>query len=106
MTAPIGENELKSSDFLNVAVYPEIRFVSHSVKPAGDDSADFSGDLTMKGVTRPETLHVVFQPSAGNGPLLIATVHLKRSSFNMTALSYLIDDEIEIQVKAALQEKK
>ena len=27
--------------------------------------------------------------------------HSKRSSFKMTALSYLVDDEIDIQIKAA-----
>jgi hypothetical protein len=32
--------------------------------------------------------------------------HSKRSSFKMTALSYLVDDEIDIQIKAALQEEK
>jgi len=82
-----------------------------------ENSAEFSGDLTMNGATQPVTLKVVFQPSteavsggahasAESRPLVIATAHLKRSSFNMTALSFLVDDEIDIQIKAALQEKK
>lgn len=113
LTANAWEVELKSSSFFNVATFPEIRFISHSVRAADENSTEFSGDLTMNGVTQPVTLKVVFEPSASGGaasaesrPLVIATAHLKRSSFNMTALSFLVDDEIDIQIKAALQEKK
>ena len=37
---------------------------------------------------------------------MIASTHLKRSEFNMTSLSYLVNDEIDIEISAALQEKK
>ena len=112
------ESQLKSSDFFNVRVHPEIRFVSRSVRPIGENRAEYNGDLTMKGVTRPVTLLVVFQPgpsassaastptSLEDSPRVIAKARLKRSAFNMTALSYLVNDEIDIQISAPLQEKK
>ncbi len=106
LTANTFQEELRGSDFFNVAVFPEIRFVSRSVRAVGENSAEFSGDLTMNGVTQPVTLQVVFQPVAGSRPIVTATGRLRRSAFNMTALSLLVDDEIEIQIKAALQEKK
>ena len=119
LTANAFESELRGSRFFNVGVFPEIRFVSRSVKHISENRAEFNGSLTMKGVTRPVTLQVVFQPEERAGfasayassspnarPRVIATTRLKRSAFNMTALSYLVNDEIDIQITAALQEKK
>jgi polyisoprenoid-binding protein YceI len=119
LTANAFESELRGSRFFNVGVFPEIRFASRSVKPAGEDRAEFNGDLTMNGVTRPVTLQVVFQPEARAGlgsaqaasspdsrARMIATTRLKRSEFNMTSLTYLVNDEIDIEISAALQEKK
>ena len=119
LTANAFELELRGSRFFNVGVFPEIRFASRSVKPAGQDRVEFNGDLTMNGVTRPVTLQVVFQPEAranfgspqaASSPdghaRMIATTRLKRSEFNMTSLSYLVNDEIDIEISAALQEKK
>jgi polyisoprenoid-binding protein YceI len=119
LTANAFESELRGSRFFNVGVFPEIRFASRSVKPLGDNRAEFNGDLTMNGVTRPVTLQVAFQPEARAGfgsaqaaslpdgrARMIATTRLKRSEFNMTSLSYLVNDEIDIEISAALQEKK
>ena len=61
----------------------------------------FLGDLTMNGVTRPITLEADFK----SGDDVSAKAHIKRSDFNMTALSYLVGDEIEIQILAELVEK-
>ena len=67
LTANAFKSELRGSRFFNVGVFPEIRFASRSVKPVGEDRAEFNGDLTMNGVTRPVTLQVVFQPEARAG---------------------------------------
>jgi len=107
LTANAFEAELKSSRFFNVGAFPEIRFVSRSVRSVGDNRAEFKGDLTMNGVTQPVTLQVAFQPAPSDGRArMIATARLKRSAFNMTSLSFLVNDEIDIQITAALQEKK
>jgi polyisoprenoid-binding protein YceI len=84
--------------FFNVAVFPEIRFKSRSAKPAGGNGTELTGDLTMNGVTQPVTLLAVFK----NGSHVSAAAHIKRSAFNMTALSLLISDEIDIQIEADL----
>jgi polyisoprenoid-binding protein YceI len=49
---------LKSADFLEVENYPEITFRSSKVELIGDREALVSGDLTIRGVTRPVTLNV------------------------------------------------
>ncbi len=50
------DDHIKSKDFLEVETYPEITFVSTSVKKTGDTTADVMGDLTIHGVTKPVTL--------------------------------------------------
>ncbi|MGO8954165.1 MAG: YceI family protein [Rhodomicrobium sp.] len=102
LTANAWESELRGSSFFNVAVFPEIRFTSRTVRATGENSAEFIGDLTMNGVTRTVTLQTVLK----SGPHVTATAHLKRSAFNMTALGFLVGDDIDIQIEAELIEKQ
>jgi polyisoprenoid-binding protein YceI len=50
------DGHLRSNDFLDLATYPEITFTSTAVEPVGDDEVRVTGDLTIKGVTRPVTV--------------------------------------------------
>lgn len=52
------DNHLKSPDFFDVAKYPTITFRSTKVHPAANGEYKISGDLTIRGVTRPVTLDV------------------------------------------------
>ena len=49
---------LKSPDFLDVAQYPELRFVGKRLEPQSDTDIDVVGDLTLKGITREVILRV------------------------------------------------
>jgi polyisoprenoid-binding protein YceI len=49
---------LKSSDFFDVAQYPELRFVGRRVEPRAEAEIDVIGDLTIKGTTREVVLRV------------------------------------------------
>jgi polyisoprenoid-binding protein YceI len=49
---------LKSADFFEAEKYPEITFVSKSVKKTGDEEYEVTGDLTIKGVTKQVKLEV------------------------------------------------
>jgi polyisoprenoid-binding protein YceI len=65
-TASVNTNEtkrdehLRSADFFDAAAHPEIRFVSTSVRPAGENRYEVTGDLTLRGVTKKVSLPVVF----------------------------------------------
>lgn len=52
------DQHLLSSEFFDVAKFPEITFKSRSVKRTGENSGDIIGDFSMHGVTKPMTLHV------------------------------------------------
>jgi polyisoprenoid-binding protein YceI len=106
---PFIEDKLKGEDFFNAAVRPEIRFKSRALRPAGGNQAALTGDLTMNGVTQPVTLRMAFHKAgmpASKPPRLTATTRIKRSTFNMTALTYLVGDEIDIEIDAPLRKQQ
>src|SRR5438093_1609459 len=55
---PTRDDDLRSSNFLEVDKFPTITYKSTSVEPSGPDRYLLTGDLTIKGVTRPVTLEV------------------------------------------------
>jgi polyisoprenoid-binding protein YceI len=58
------DGHLRSNDFLDIATYPEITFVSSDITPVGDDVIRVTGDLTIKGVSKPVTLDFTYEGSA------------------------------------------
>lgn len=55
---PDRDAHLRSSDFLDVERFAEIRFSSSAVRVMSPNEALVTGDLTIRGVTRPVTLDV------------------------------------------------
>ena len=53
---PQRDNDLRSSYFLELDKYPTITFRSTSIQRTGEDHYSLTGDLTVKGITRPLTL--------------------------------------------------
>jgi polyisoprenoid-binding protein YceI len=53
---PQRDNDLRSSYFLELDKYPTITFKSTSIQSKGQDQYALTGDLTIKGVTKPVTL--------------------------------------------------
>jgi polyisoprenoid-binding protein YceI len=54
------DNHLKSADFFDTENYPELTFVGTSFEKTGGDEFTLTGDLTIKGTTKPVTLDVEF----------------------------------------------
>lgn len=52
------DNHLRSDDFLACARYPQMRFKSTAVQLVGPEDYRVSGDLTIRGVSRPVVLDV------------------------------------------------
>jgi polyisoprenoid-binding protein YceI len=46
------DNHLKSDDFFSSAKFPDMTFVSTSIKKVGKDNYKVTGDLTIRGVTK------------------------------------------------------
>ena len=50
------DGHLRSNDFFDMETYPEITFVSTAVEQTDSDRFRVTGDLTIKGVTKPVTV--------------------------------------------------
>jgi polyisoprenoid-binding protein YceI len=72
------EGHLKSADFFGVDANPTSKLVFTSVKPMNDNSYTVTGDLTIKGITKPVTLVVsMFENKA------TATIKVNRTNFDI-----------------------
>jgi polyisoprenoid-binding protein YceI len=58
------DGHLKSPDFLDVEHFPTITFNSTRIERAAHDQYRMTGDLTIKNVTRPVSLDVVYSGQA------------------------------------------
>lgn len=54
------DEHVKGGDFLNAEANPTVTFTSTKVEQTGDDTADITGDLTIKGVTKSLTIPFEF----------------------------------------------
>jgi polyisoprenoid-binding protein YceI len=57
---PARDGHLRSADFLDVEKYPKITFKSERVEMTGASEAIVTGQLTIRGVTRPVALKVLY----------------------------------------------
>jgi polyisoprenoid-binding protein YceI len=95
------DDYLRSEVFLNVANFPDMRFVSTSVEKRDEHHARVTGDLTMLGVTRPVSLDVeVARKLAGTNQRVgfKATGVINRLDFGMNSGYPLISDAIHLTV--------
>ena len=58
------DDHLRSNDFLAMDEYPEIIFESTGVEGAGENAAQVSGNLTIRGVTKPVAFEMEYTGSA------------------------------------------
>jgi polyisoprenoid-binding protein YceI len=58
------DGHLRSNDFFDMDTYPEITFVSTAVEQTDDDEFEVTGDLTIKGVTKPVTVEFEYTGAA------------------------------------------
>jgi len=54
------DKHLRSDDFFAAEKYPELTFVSKTIKSVGNNKYEVTGDLTMRGVTKTVTLDTKF----------------------------------------------
>jgi polyisoprenoid-binding protein YceI len=95
--------------FFDAQKFPEARFVSTQVAPVDATHARVTGELTLRGVTRPVTLEVTlnalkrhpltFKRTAG----FSATGTLRRSDFGMDAWKSVVGDEVTLVIEVEAQ---
>ena len=94
---------LRSPDFFNAKEFPVITFKSTSVKPAGDNKFEVTGDLTLHGQTKPITFTITKTGEAdtkqmGYRTAWEADVNLKRSDWGMKGMIGPIGDDVHLNI--------
>lgn len=106
---------IKSPDYFNAAQFPLIMFKSTAVRQLSDKTGQVMGDLTIKGVTRPVALSVVWN-FTGEHPLakvnpnyrdvqvsgFSATAVLRRSDWDLSLAIPFVSDEIRLSIETEL----
>ena len=108
------DNDLRSSYFLEIEKYPTITFKSTKIETKGKDKGTLTGDLTIKGVTKPVTLNVVKygefnDPSMGHRIAYAAETKINRQDFNMKFDAmldgkFVVSHDIQINIEGELLE--
>ena len=110
------DNDLRSSNFLQVDAYPTIHFKSTRIEPTGKDRYTMAGDLTIKGNTRPVTFKVVKygefnDPMMGHRIGYSAEGKIDRRDFGLTFSmmldgKYIVSNEVDIFIEGEFVEQK
>jgi polyisoprenoid-binding protein YceI len=81
------DNHLKSDDFFNAAKFPQIKFVSTSFTPLGNNKYKLLGNLTIRDVTKPVTFDVTYGGTVvamgGTHAGFKATTKIDRFDYNL-----------------------
>jgi len=110
------DNDLRSSNFLEVDKYPTITYKSTAIEPSGTDRYTMTGDLTIKGNIRPVTLNVVKygefnDPMMGHRIGYSAEGQINRKDFGLTFNmmldgKWIVSDEVQILIEGEFVEQK
>ena len=110
------DNDLRSSNFLEIDKYPTISFKSTEIEHVGGDRYKVRGDLTIKATTKPVTLNVVKygefnDPMMGHRIGYAAETKINRKDFGMNFSAmldgkFVVSDEIQINIEGEIVEVK
>ncbi|HKC55338.1 MAG TPA: YceI family protein [Vicinamibacterales bacterium] len=103
------DTHLRSADFFDVEKFQTLTFRSTAIARKGDQRFDVTGDLTIRGVTRPVAFDVTFLGKAkdpwGNERIAFeaeAAVNRKDFGLNWNAVletgGFLVGDEVKISL--------
>jgi polyisoprenoid-binding protein YceI len=109
---PILDRLVKGADMFNVERYPQIRFVSTHFERTGNAIGKLTGDLTIRGATRPITLDVTFNGYAPD-PLtkedklgFSAQGRFSRSQFGLGTWYPAVGDDVHVSIQAEFVKPK
>jgi polyisoprenoid-binding protein YceI len=109
-TTPKLTEHLSGGDFFDIAKFPTATFVSTAVAADGT-KAKITGNLTVKGVTKPVVLDAEFY-GAGANPMskklnigFKAETKIKRSDFGLGYGVPMVGDEVSLKIVGAFEKE-
>jgi polyisoprenoid-binding protein YceI len=98
------DNHLRSADFFDSVKYPTMKFAVTGIEKAGLDKLLLTGNLTIKGVTKPVVLTVVAQAKESRNDFVraaSATATINRQDFGVS-YGAVVGDEVFITITTQL----
>lgn len=106
------DGHVRGADFFDVENHPEMTFRATTIEGSGEDYT-LTGDLTIRGVTKPVELEVEFtgvavDPFGATRAGFSAEAEISRKAFGLTwnaaleAGGFLVSDKVKIVLEAAL----
>ena len=94
------DSKLKSKDFFDVDQNPYITFKSTKVVQTSPTEFDVTGNFTIRGVSRPETLHVAITGKGTGSGTIKGTMAFDRKDYGMNSgIPFIkIADRVEVDV--------
>ncbi|WP_216935426.1 MULTISPECIES: YceI family protein [unclassified Acinetobacter] len=100
LSKPSLKNMILSEDLFYAKKYPTAMFKSHEFIVLGNHHYSIKGDLTLRGITQPVTLHTVLKPNPANPKLLDveSKAVVNRSDFGMKKAFGGIGGKVNIEL--------
>jgi len=110
------DNDLRSSNFLEIDKFPTMTFKSTKIEHAGGDRYRVTGDLTIKGITKSVTLSAVKYGEFNDAQMghrigYAAETQINRKDFGMRFDmmldgKFIVSNEIQINIEGEILEAK
>ena len=94
------DDDVRGKKFLNVDAHPEFVFRAETLTEA-QNRWSMTGELTVRGVTKPVTLTVQSVENAEQGFVALATTRIDRYAFGVTAAKGMAARYLDITLTAA-----
>ena len=96
---PKRDAHLRSPDFLDVTHYPTIAFQSTRIEQGDGDHWKVTGNLTLRGTTRPVVLDIQ-RSTEGSRAIAHASTTIDRRDFGITYSGYAVGKQVTITIDA------
>jgi polyisoprenoid-binding protein YceI len=110
------DGHLKGDDFFNAAQYPQIKFVSTSMKSMGGNKYQLGGNMTVRDVTKPVVFDVTYggvvNTGKGKKAGFKAKTTINRFDYNlkwnraMEAGGLVVGENVDVVINIELNEAK
>lgn len=100
------DQRIQGHDYFDTARHPEMTFVSASARPMPDGRLEVTGTLTIKGISRQQTVFVRHSGSAA-APVFETDFEINRYDFGFTGgtvMGRLLGRTVRIHLKVATKE--
>ena len=102
----LKNGKLKSKDFFNVAEDPLITFRSTQIVQTGPETFAVQGTFTIRGVSKPETLHLTLAGKGTGSGVITGTMAFDRKDYGMTSGIPFIKIADRVEVRVSLKGKR